>query len=87
MERDLYPRVVIQKAAQIGATHSMVHFCIWAADTGYAGRGHVLMLMPTQSAMSDFSQQRFDQVIQASAYLRSRTQAEPPRRKGVTAPV
>ena len=59
IERDLHPRVVVQKSAQVGATYSLVHFCIWAADTGYAGRGNVLVLMPTQNQMADFSQQRF----------------------------
>lgn len=80
--RDRHPLIVIQKSAQVGATEMLVHLALHAADTSYAGRGRVLFLMPTQNVMDDFSQARFDDVIQSSAYLRERLQPEPPRRKG-----
>ena len=59
-----------------------VNQALWAADSGYAGRGHVLFLMPTQNQMDDFAQARFDRALQDSPYLRARLQPEPPRRKG-----
>ena len=59
-----------------------MNLALWAADTGYAGRGNVLFMMPTQNQMDDFAQARFDRAIQDSAYLRGRLQSEPPRRKG-----
>ena len=80
--RDPSPLVVIQKAAQVGATELCVNQALWAADSGYAGRGHVLFLMPTQNQMDDFTQARFDRALQDSPYLRARLQPEPPRRKG-----
>ena len=72
----------MQKSAQVGATELLVNLALWAVDTGYAGRGNALFLMPTQNQMDDFSQARFDRAIQESAYLRGRLQPEPPRRKG-----
>ena len=80
--RDLHPGVVVQKSAQVGATELFVNLALWAADTRYALRGHVLFLMPTQNQMDDFAQSRFDRAIQDSPYLRGRLQPEPPRRKG-----
>ncbi len=80
--RDDHHFVVIQKSAQIGLTELLVNQALWAADTGYAGRGNVLFVMPTENLMSDFAQERFDRAIQDSAYLRRRMQPEPPRRKG-----
>ena len=80
--RDDHPLVVIQKSAQVGATELLVNMTLWAADTGHAGRGHVLFLMPTQNMMEDFAQARFDQALQDNPYLRIRLQPEPPRRKG-----
>ena len=80
--RDPHPFIVIQKSAQVGATEMLVNLALHAADTGYAGRGNVLFLMPTQNQMDDFAQGRFDRAIQDSPYLRRRLQPEPPRRKG-----
>ena len=80
--RDEHPFVVVQKSAQVGATEAMVNLALWTADTEYAGRGHVLYLMPTQGQMDDFAQARFDPAIQDAPYLRARLQPEPPRRKG-----
>jgi len=80
--RDRHPRIVIQKSAQVGLTELAVNRALHAADTGYADRGHVLYLMPTRDQVDDFVASRFDVAIQDSAYLRSRLQPEPPRRKG-----
>ena len=82
LARDDHPIVVVQKSAQVGATELLVNLALWAADSGYAGRGHVLFLMPTQNQMDDFAQSRFDRALQDSVYLRGRLQPEPPRRKG-----
>lgn len=79
---DDHELIVIQKSAQVGVSELLVNLALWAADSGYAGRGNVLFLMPTQNQMDDFAQARFDKAIQDSAYLRSRLQPEPPRRKG-----
>ena len=80
--RDSSRVIVIQKSAQVGATELAVNLALYAADSGYAGRGNVLYLMPTQNMMDDFAQARFDRAIQDSPYLRQRLQPEPPRRKG-----
>lgn len=80
--RDRHPRVVVQKSAQIGLTELAVNLALHAADTLCGGRGNVLYLMPTRDQVEDFAQSRFDAAIQDSAYLRSRLQPEPPRRKG-----
>ncbi len=82
MARDDHPFVVVQKSAQVGLTELLVNKALWAADSGHAGRGNVLYLMPTENQMSDFAQERFDRAIQDSAYLRRRMQPEPPRRRG-----
>jgi Phage terminase large subunit gpA, ATPase domain len=80
--RDDHDLVVIQKSAQVGVSELLVSKALWAADTGYAERGNVLFLMPTQNQMDDFAQGRFDRALQDNAYFRSRLQPEPPRRKG-----
>ena len=80
--RDQHPRVVIQKSAQVGLTELAVSLALFVADTGYAGRGNVLFLSPTQIQSDDLVPSRFDVAIQDSDYLRSRLQPEPPRRKG-----
>ena len=80
--RDAHPLVVVMKSAQVGLTELEVNLALHAADTGYAGRGNVLFLMPNQNQMDDFARSRFDRAIQDSAYLRERLQPEPPRRKG-----
>ena len=80
--RDEHPFVVIQKSAQVGVTELLINYALWGADSGYAGRGNILFLMPTQNVMDDFSQSRVDRALQDNRYLRSRLQPEPPRRKG-----
>ncbi|MGE4602620.1 MAG: phage terminase large subunit family protein, partial [Planctomycetota bacterium] len=79
---DPSPVIVIQKAAQVGVTELLVSLALWAADTGYAGRGNVLYLMPTKAQMDDFVQSRFDQAIRESEYLTDRLRPEPPGRRG-----
>ena len=74
--------IVIQKAAQVGVTELLVSLALWAADTGYAGRGNVLYLMPTKGQMDDFVQSRFNQAIQESTYLTNRLRPDPPGRRG-----
>ncbi len=80
--RDDHPLVVIQKSAQVGASELLVNLALWACDSNFGGRGHTLMLFPTQNMMDDFTQGRIDRAIQDSTYLRQRLQPEPPRRKG-----
>jgi len=76
--RDRHPRIVIQKSAQAGISEALVNVGFWAADTLYAGRGHILYVMPTQSQAEDFVQSRVDVALQESAYLRGLMQPEPP---------
>jgi hypothetical protein len=80
--RDFHAKIVVQKSAQVGLTELAVNRALHAADSGYAGRGNVLFLMPTLDQIEDFAQARFDAAIQDSVYLRRRLQPEPPRRKG-----
>lgn len=80
--RDKHPFVVIQKSSQAGISELLINLALWAADSGYAERGNVLYLMPTQNQMDDFTQGRIDRALQDSAHLRARLQPEPPRRKG-----
>jgi phage terminase large subunit GpA-like protein len=72
----------VQKSAQVGLTELAVNRALHAADTALGGRGNVFYVMPTKEQVEDFAQARFDAAIQDSAYLRSRLQPEPPRRKG-----
>ena len=83
--RDDHPLVVVMKSAQVWLTELEINLALHAADTGHAGRGNVLFLMPNQNQMDDFARSRFDRAIQDSPYLRQRLQPEPPRRKGRTA--
>ena len=79
---DRHSLIVVQKSAQIGCTQLLVHSALWATSTGYAGRGNVLFLMPTQSQMDDFAQSRVDRAIQESDYLSKIVRPEPPARRG-----
>lgn len=80
--RDDHPFLVIQKSAQVGVSELLVNLALHACDQKYAGRGHVLLLNPTQNMMDDFTQGRIDRAIQDSPHLRRRLQPEPPKRKG-----
>lgn len=57
--KDIYldesPQIVIMKAAQIGVSELLINTALWFCETK---GGNVLYVMPTQSAMNDFSQAR-----------------------------
>ena len=80
--RDLHPLVAVQKSAQVGLTELEIDGALWVADTLYAGRGHAVVLMPTQGQMDDFVATRVDPAIQQNPYLRGQLAHDPPRRKG-----
>ena len=71
-----HPFVVVRKPSQVGATEFNLNTAAWAAYCGYAGRGVVLYLLPTQEMADRISQARMSKVIQESPYLRRR--AVPP---------
>ncbi len=81
MARDRHSMIVIQKSAQVGVSELVLNCALHAADTGYAGRGNVLLLMPTQNQADYFVNGRVNRAIQDSPCLRGRLQPEPPRRK------
>ena len=81
--RDSSRFVVIEKAAQAGVSELQTNLALWATATGFAGRGHVLFLQPTQALMDVFTQTRIDPAIQDSPQIRQLLQPEPPRRRGV----
>lgn len=67
--RDPHPFLVIQKAAQIGISELLVSIALFAAATAYAGRGHVLYLLPTAERAEQFSQVRIADAIAESPPL------------------
>src|SRR3990172_6802258 len=71
-----HPFMVVRKPSQVGLTEFNLNTATWAADCGYAGRGVVLYLLPTQEMADRISQARMSKVIQESPYLRRR--AVPP---------
>jgi hypothetical protein len=83
LARETHPFVVIQKSAQVGISELLVSLALWAAAVRFAGRGHVMLLHPTQALMDAFTQTRINTAIQDSAYIRTMLQPEPPRRRGV----
>jgi hypothetical protein len=66
---DAAPRIVIQKAAQVGATVMAAVRAIWFVDV-FAG--HTLYLFPTHAAARRFCRGRLRVLIERSPYLRSR---------------
>ena len=76
------PFAVILKGAQTGATEALINLALWAAATGFAGRGHVGYFMATQNTIDDLVAARVDPALQDSPALRRLLQPEPPRRKG-----
>src|SRR3990170_7049049 len=72
-----HPFVVVRKPSQVGATEFNLNTAAWAADCGYAGRGVVLYLLPTQEMADRISQARMSKVIQESPYLHRRAVPEP----------
>ena len=79
--RDRHPYIVVQKSVQVGISELIVNMMLWAATTRFAGRGHVLVLHPTNALMNVFTQTRIDSAIQDSSAIRRLLQPEPPRRK------
>jgi phage terminase large subunit GpA-like protein len=71
--------IVIQKAAQMGASEYLVNNALWTADTQQGDRGVALYIMPTASMAHDFAQARMEQAIFSSPYLTARAQ---PKRLG-----
>jgi len=67
--RDTHPRIVIQKAAQVGVSEYLINCALWVAANHQGGRGNVLYLMPTQVAMDDFVQGRVDRAVAESPQL------------------
>jgi len=72
-----HPFVVVRKPSQVGATEFNLNTAAWAADCGYAGRGVVLYLLPTQEMADRISQTRMSKAILESPYLRRRAVPEP----------
>ena len=70
--RDRHPRIVVQKAAQVGVSEYLVSSAFWAADVAWGGRGNVIYYLPTLVMADDFSQARIDKAIEESWYLNER---------------
>ena len=77
---DPHPFIVVQKAAQVGASEYGINSALWAADTGQGDRGNVLYVMPTSGMMRDFTQTRFERAIAESPYLKRRAGKQDARR-------
>ncbi len=73
---DKHPFVVIRKPSQVGVTEFNINLAFWAADTGYAGRGVVLYILPTQDMAARISHVRATKAIAESTYLRRRTKQD-----------
>jgi hypothetical protein len=82
---DLYrastPELFVMKASQVFVSEWLVTTALWAADTGHAGRGNVLVVWPTQAQLDDFVQARVDSAIEASPYLLERVATARPAGK------
>ncbi len=78
---DRSPNVVLRKAAQVYASEYLTNVALYVADTGQGERGNALYVFPKSEQGQDFSKTRIDTAIDASPYLRSRTQS--PRNVGV----
>lgn len=73
---DDHPFIIVRKPSQVGATEMNLNLGLWAADTGYAGRGVVLVALPTQEMGDRISQARFAKAINESPYLSRRARPE-----------
>lgn len=73
---DDHPFVVVRKPSQVGLTEFNLNLALHAADTTYAGRGVVLVALPTQEMADRISQARLTKTINESLYLRSRVRPE-----------
>jgi hypothetical protein len=79
---DQHPFLVIRKPSQVRITEFNINLALWAADTGYADRGVVLYLLPTQEIADRISQARMAKAITESPYLCRRATPEPGIAKG-----
>ncbi len=59
-------RIVMMKAAQIGATEVAMNAAFWFMDTCQEG---VLYVLPSDRMLGDFAQARLDKAIRSSPYL------------------
>jgi hypothetical protein len=66
---DLRPRIVIQKAAQVGATVLAMIRALWFVDIRQA---HSMYLFPTHRSALRFSRGRFQVLLERSPYLRGK---------------
>lgn len=73
---DDHPFIVIRKPAQVGITEFNINTALFTADTGYAGRGVALVILPTGEMAERISQARFAKAINESPYLRQRSRPE-----------
>ena len=69
---DRHPRIVIQKAAQVGISEFLINSAFWAADIAWGGRGNAIYYLPTLVMADDFSQARIDKAIEESWHLAER---------------
>ena len=58
--RSRSPLVATRKAAQVGVSELLTNLALWAAATGFAGRGHILFSQPTPALMDAFTRTRID---------------------------
>ena len=65
--------LVFMKGAQIGVSEYLVNLALWSADSGRAGRGNVLYVLPH---VGDFVQARVNRAIDQSEYLRGRVRPD-----------
>jgi hypothetical protein len=79
---DEHPFIVIRKPSQVGVTEYNINLALWAADTGYAGRGNCLYILPTGEMAARISQARANKAIAESTYLRQRTKPESTELRG-----
>ena len=69
---DDHPFLVVRKPSQVGITELNINLALFSADSGYAGRGVALVVLPTGEMAERISQARFAKAINESPYLRRR---------------
>jgi phage terminase large subunit GpA-like protein len=69
---DQHDFIVVRKPSQVGMTEFNINTALFVADTGYAGRGVALVVLPTGEMAERVSQARFAKAINDSQYLRRR---------------
>jgi len=73
---DPHPFMVIRKPSQVGITEFNINTAAWVADSGYAGRGVCLYMLPTDDMAARISQVRGTKAFGESPYLRRRARPE-----------